>query len=253
MKVLITFALANEFAPWRKLRRFERVSMDASDRIYAASVGECEVRVLLTGAGRFAAQRSLVHAFDGAPELCIASGLCGGLKSSYAPGDVLVARAVSDVAGTRLIQGDPELVMRASDTGAKVVDKFLVSDRVVSTSAEKATLAACGDAVDMESVYILAAAWQHGVRTVAVRAISDAADADLPLDFSRVFTERGEVSVPKVVGQLIRRPSRLPGLLRLANESERAASALAHFLDAYLLHLEVGPTPELAKAEELAV
>lgn len=253
MKVLITFALANEFAPWRKLRRFERVSGDVGDHTYIATIGECEVRVVVTGAGRFAAQRSLVHAFDGAPELCIASGLCGGLKSSYAPGDVLVARAVADVAGTRLIQGDPELITRAGGAGAKIVDKFLVSDRVVSTSQEKAALAAAGDAVDMESVYVLAAAWQHGARTMAVRAVSDAADSDLPLDFNRVFTERGEVSVPRVVGQLIRRPGRLPGLLRLANESEQAASALAHFLDAYLLRMEVGPTPELATAKGLAV
>ena len=58
MKVLITFALANEFAPWRKLRRFERVSAGASDQTYVARVGLCDVRVVLTGAGRFAAQRT---------------------------------------------------------------------------------------------------------------------------------------------------------------------------------------------------
>jgi adenosylhomocysteine nucleosidase len=253
MKVLITFALANEFAPWRKLRRFERPSGRAWDQIYTATIGECEVRVVVTGAGRFAAQRSLSHAFDGAPELCIASGLCGGLKSAYAPGSVLAARAVADVSGARVIQADAEFVARAAGAGAKVVDKFLVSDRVVSTADEKAILASSGDAVDMESVYVLAAAWQRGVRAIAVRAVSDAADSDLPLDFNRVFSERGEVSVSKVVGQLIRRPASLAGLLRLANESERAASALAHFLDAYLLHMEVGPTPELAKAEVLAV
>jgi adenosylhomocysteine nucleosidase len=253
MKVLITFALANEFAPWRKLRRFERVSVDSWEQTYTGRIGECEVRVLVTGAGRFASQRSLAHAFDGSPDLCIASGLCGGLKRAYAPGSVLTARAVADVAGVRVIQADPEWVIRAGRAGARVVDKFLVSDRVVSTAAEKARLAAAGDAVDMESVYVLAAAWQRGVRAVAIRAVSDAADADLPLDFNRVFSERGEVSVPKVVGQLIRRPGSLAGLLRLANESERAASALAHFLDAYLLHMEVGPTPELQKAEALAI
>ena len=75
----------------------------------------------------------------------------------------------------------------------------------------------------MESLYVLAAAWQHGVRSIAIRAISDAADSNLPLDFDRVFSERGEVSVPKVIGQVVRRPGLLPGLLRLANESERAA------------------------------
>lgn len=253
MKVLITFALANEFAPWRKLRRFERVSVDSWDQNYTTAIGAAEVRVVLTGAGRFATQRALTHAFNEAPDLCIASGLSGGLKSSYTPGDVLVARTVADVAGTRLIQCDQEFVMRAAATGAKVVERFLVSDHVVSTAEEKAALGAAGDAVDMESLYVLAAAWQHGVRTIAIRAISDASDSTLLLDFDRVFNERGEVSVPKVIGQLVRRPGRLPGLLRLANESERAASTLAHFLDAYLQKIASGPSPELAKAEALAI
>jgi nucleoside phosphorylase len=253
MKVLITFALANEFAPWRKLRRFERLAADSSGQTFTAAIAECEVRVVVTGVGRFAAQRSLAHAFDGAPELCIASGLCGGLKPAYAPGDVLAARAVAEAAGSRQVQCDGELVTRAVTAGAKAVDKFLVSDHVIATAVEKSQLSASGDAVDMESVYVLAAAWQRGVRAVAVRAVSDASDSNLPLDFNRVFSERGEVSVPRVVGQLVRSPGRLPGLLRLANESERAASALAHFLEAYLQQMEAGPSDESEKAEALAI
>jgi adenosylhomocysteine nucleosidase len=253
MKVLITFALANEFAPWRKLRRFERLAADSSGQTYTATIGECEVRVVITGVGRFAAQRSLSHAFDGAPELCIGSGLCGGLKPDYAPGDVLAARAVAEAAGSRQVQCDGEMVTRALSAGAKVVDKFLVSDRVVATAAEKALLGATGDAVDMESVYVLAAAWQRGVRAVAIRAVSDSSESNLPLDFNRVFSERGEVSVARVVGQLVRSPGRLPGLLRLANESERAAYALANFLEAYLQRMEAGPFDESEKAEALAI
>jgi adenosylhomocysteine nucleosidase len=253
MKVLITFALANEFAPWRKLRRFERLAADSSGQTYTASIGECEARVVVTGVGRFAAQRALAHAFDGAPEICIASGLCGGLKPAHAPGDVLAARAAAEVNGNRVIQCDADLVARAGSAGAKVVDKFLVSERVVATAEEKALLGASGDAVDMESVYVLAAAWQRGVRALALRAVSDASDSNLPLDFNRVFSERGEVSVPRVVGQLVRSPGRLPGLLRLANESERAASALAHFLEAYLQQIEAGPFDESEKAEALAI
>jgi adenosylhomocysteine nucleosidase len=253
MKVLITFALANEFAPWRKLRRFERLSVSPWDQTYTATIGGTDVRVVLTGAGRFATQRALAHAFDGAPDLCIASGLSGSLKSSYAPSDVLVARMVADVAGTRLIQCDQEFVTRAGSAGGKVVDKFLVSGRVVSTAEEKQALSSSGDAVDMESLYVLAAASQRGIRSLAIRAISDAADSNMPLDFDKVFSDRGDVSVAKVVGQLVRKPGRLPGLLRLANESEHAANTLAHFLEAYIQHLASGPSPELAKAEALAV
>ena len=165
MKVLITFALANEFAPWRRLRRFERVSVDAWDQTYVAQVGLCDVRVVLTGAGRFATQRALAHAFDHDPDVCIASGLSGALKPGYAPGDVLAARMVADVRATRLFHSDAELVSRSEASGAKIVDKFLVTDQVISTAEEKRALSTSGDAVDMESLYVLAAAGQRGIRS----------------------------------------------------------------------------------------
>ncbi|MGA8010802.1 MAG: hypothetical protein WB949_00040 [Candidatus Acidiferrales bacterium] len=253
MKALITFALANEFAPWRRLRRFERVSVDAWDQTYVAQVGLCDVRVVLTGAGGLATQRALAHAFDHDPDVCIASGLSGALKPGYAPGDVLAARMVADVRATRLFHSDAELVSRSEASGAKIVDKFLVTDQVISTAEEKRALSTSGDAVDMESLYVLAAAGQRGIRSVAIRAISDGADSNLPLDFDGVFDTRGAVSIPKVIGQVVRRPGRLAGLIRLANESERAAAALARCLDAYIQQMASGPLPELAKAEALAI
>jgi adenosylhomocysteine nucleosidase len=253
MKVLITFALANEFAPWRKLRRFERVSVDAWDQTYVAQIGSCDVRVVLTGAGRFATQRALAHAFDHVPDVCIASGLSGALKSDYAPGQVLAARTVADNRATRVVHCDAELVSRAEASGATIVGKFLVTDQVISTAEGKRALSASGDAVDMESLYVLAAAGQRGIRSISIRAISDAADSDLPLDFDGVFDDRGGVSIPKVIGQVVRRPSRVAGLMRLANESERAAAALARCLDAYIQQMASGPLPELAKAEALAI
>ena len=253
MRVLITFALANEFAPWRKLRRFERVSADTSDQTYVAQIGPCDVRIVLTGAGRFATQRALARVFDSDFDVCIASGLSGGLKSCYAPGDVLAARTIADVKGTKLLYSDPELVSRAGASGARIVDKFLVSDQVVSTVEEKRTLSASGDAVDMESSYVLAAAARRGIRSVAIRAISDGADSNLPLDFNGVFDERGAVSIPKVIAQVVRKPGRVAGLLRLANESERAADALARFLEAYIQQMASVPRPEIAKAEALAI
>jgi adenosylhomocysteine nucleosidase len=253
MKVLVTFALANEFAPWRKLRRFNRVSADARSKTYVAQLGLAHLRVVLTGAGRFATERAVAQAFDTEPDLCIASGLSGSLKPSYAPEDVLVARTVRDVGGTRLFRSDSELVLRAQASGARTVETFLVSDRVVSTAEQKRSLGLSGDAVDMESLYILAAAAQRGIRSVAIRAISDGADSDLPLDFNGVFDERGAVSIPKVIGQAIRGPGRIGGLIRLANQSDRAASSLARFLDAYVQAVASDPLPESAKAEALAV
>jgi len=252
MKALITFALASEFAPWRKSRRFTRVSVDAWDQTYWAQVGTTDVRVVLTGAGRFAAQRVLARAFDYGPDVCIASGLAGGLKPAYRPGAILAARTVTDTKGTKLIRSDAELVSRAGDLGAKVVERFLTSNHVVSTAEEKKSLGASGDAVDMESVYVLSAAAQREIPSVAIRAISDAVESDLPLDFDQAFNDRGSVSVPKVIGQIVARPHRIGGLLRLAHESERAAAALAGFLDEYVQRIARGPLPEIARAEALA-
>lgn len=253
MKVLITFALENEFAPWRKFRRFQRVSLGVSDHTYIAQVGLANVRVVLTGAGRLAVQRAIPQAFGERPDVCIASGLSGGLNPVHRSGDILVARAVAEIKGMRLIRSDAELLLRAEMSGARLVERFLVSERVVSTAEEKHALGASGDAVDMESIYVLAAAAQREIRSVVIRAISDGAESNLPLDFDRVFNERGTVSITKVIGQVVRRPRRIAGLLRLAHESERAAAKLARFLDGYVQHLALDPLPENAKAAVLAI
>jgi adenosylhomocysteine nucleosidase len=253
LKILVTFALENEFAPWRKLRKFQRVSVDSWDKTFVARVGDADVRVILTGAGRFASQRAMEQAFAETPDVCIVSGLAGALKAEYSPGQVLAARSVAKLPSTRVIRSDADLVSMAAACGAKVADRFLVSDHVIALAAEKKQLAGMGDAVDMESLWVLAAAAQRSVRAVAIRAISDAADADLPLDFDRIFNKQGSVSVVKVMGQLARKPKRIGGLLRLANDSERAAGALATFLEAYIQSLSSAPFHEIAKAEALAV
>lgn len=253
MKILVTFALENEFAPWRKFRKFQRVSVDSWDKTFVAKVGDAAVRVILTGAGRFASQRAMDQVFAELPDVCIVSGLAGALKPEYEPGQVFAANTVSNLPSTRVLRSDVELVSRARAGGAKVAEKILVSDRVIATAEEKQQLGMSGDAVDMESLWVLAAAAQRSVPAVVIRAISDAADADLPLEFDQIFDEQGNVSLVRVIGQLARKPRRIVGLLRLANDSERAAGALAIFLDAYIQSLLLQPLDEIAKAEALAV
>jgi nucleoside phosphorylase len=227
--------------------------VDSWDKTFVARVGDADVRVFLTGAGRFASQRAMDQAFAEIPDVCIVSGLAGALKANYSPGQVLAARTVANLTGTRVVCSDAELLSSAANAGAKVADRILVSDRVIATAAEKRQLGVSGDAVDMESLWVLAAAAERSVRAVVIRGISDAADADLPLEFDRIFDQQGNVSLIKVVGQLARKPQRISGLLRLANDSERAAGALATFLDAYVQSLSSQPLDEIAKAEALAV
>jgi adenosylhomocysteine nucleosidase len=253
LKILVTFALENEFAPWRKLRRFERVGVIEQDVVYRLQIGEVEVRVGVTGVGEFSGRQILSHALDDGPDICISSGLAGSLKPDYSVGRVLVAKSVADFKGTHHLPCDAELVGLASESGAQVVGTFLSSDRVVGRAEEKHKLASLGDAVDMESVSILSAAKNRNIRAIAIRAISDSSESDLPLDFDNLFDSRGAVNVRKVAGQIAAHPGRIPGLLRLAQDSERAANALAHFLDSYIQLLGSGPLDEIAKADAIAL
>jgi len=241
MKILVTFALENEFAPWRAMRNFRPGQWGAADAHFA-QIGGAEVGVVLTGVGpRLAALRSQ-EALRTDPEsiqLCVSSGLTGALKGDYAIGQVLAAKSVrgetmrDDVEG-RTLECSGALVSFAEESGATLVNRFYTSERAIGTPEEKELLGKIADAVDMESFEVLAEAAAAGVPAVAIRAVSDLAGESLPLDMNQVFTEKGQVSVPRVLGQVARHPAAMPGLMKLGKQSRTAAESLAQFLDRYV-------------------
>lgn len=238
MRILVTFAVQNEFAPWRRMREFRQV--DAFDSItYETRIGEMEVCVLLTGIGPERASRSFATLVWGHPayDFCISAGLAGALKSSYAPGQIVAARdAVSEEYGS-LFGSEKVLLEVAENCGARLVDKFLTVGRIVRTSEEKQLLGATYDVVEMESAEILGEAPAWGIRAIAVRAISDAAGEDMPIDFSHVMSAEGKVSMLGVLGEVSKNPASLAPLIRFGNASRKAAANLASFLDRYVLAL----------------
>jgi hypothetical protein len=115
-----------------------------------------------------------------------------------------------------------------------VVHAFYSADRVIVRSDEKLDLGAKMDAVEMETGDILLEAVAFGARVVAIRGISDGADEALPMDFNRVVTEDGDVSIKRVLAQIAARPASLPALIRFGLQSRRAAQKLAIVLDKYV-------------------
>lgn len=237
MKVLLTFALESEFAPWRKRHDFHPARF-ADVSAFRASWESIDATVVLTGAGvRQAADAAanIPRAEWEAAGICISTGLAGALRPEYGLGDLLAARSVLTADGKGpAVETDAELISLAGECGARIVERFLTAGEVAGTAKEKQRLGEFGDAVEMESFELLRAASARGIPAVAVRAISDTVDEDLPLDMNQVFTEAGQVSIPRVLGQVARRPQALPGLVRLGRQSQDAAESLARFLDAYL-------------------
>ena len=244
MRILVTFALENEFAPWRATRDFRSAKLGDAD-VQLAEFSSAQTVVLLTGVGArraaFAASQVMRSEYDPF-DCCISCGLAGGLRSEYHVGQVLAARCVFSESpqadeSSQLAQCSGALVSFAAECGAAVVDRFYSADHVVSTADEKRRLGESADAVEMESFEILHEAQAAGVPAIAVRAISDTAAEDLPLDMNQVFTDQGQVSIPRVLGQVALRPQSLPGLIRLGKNSRIAARSLAHFLDSYVVAL----------------
>ena len=252
MKILVTFALETEFAPWRRLRSFQPRSGGA-DAGYEARIGDADVRVVLTGVGETHARRAVRQALADAPDAFIVSGLAGSLKTNHRPGDVLVAAAVREASRAQIFRSEGALLETAAVLGARRVPMFVTVAQVALKAEEKKRLSLAGDAVDMESFTAMAETAAQNFPSVAIRAISDGVDEDIPLDFNRVLNERGGIQVSRVLGRLALAPHRLPGLLRLSRNSRRAAEKLGRFLDLYVMHLSNRAHTAESLAEAVAI
>ncbi len=235
MKILITFAVDDEFAPWRKLRPFKRIEEETEVEAYGCNVNGVEVGALLTGIGgkkdwAGAAQRI----WNQDIEMCVSSGLAGGLRPGRSLGEVVAARQVEATSRKLKIGCDDELVDAAIRCGAREVLLMYSTDRVVVGATEKSDLGKIADVVEMESGEVLCKAAAFGARVAAIRGISDFWDEDLPIDFNRVVTAAGDVSIPRVIGQVLRQPTAIPSLVRFGKQSRAAAEKLALFLDRYV-------------------
>ncbi len=255
MKVLVTFALENEFGPWRAMHAFRDVTLGAVN-VSIAEIGRAEVAVLITGAGPRAASSAvskIVWEEFETVGCCISSGLAGALRPEYAIGQVLAARSVmtervsADLRSNE-IDCSPALVSFAAECGATVVDRFYSAERAISRADEKRHLGKSSDAVEMESFEVVSKARAFGVPAVAIRAISDGMDEDLPLDMNQVFSDEGQVSIPRVLGQVVRHPQSLPSLMRLGQQARKGAETLSRFLDLYIAKIAASTHPIEMKA-----
>ncbi len=231
MNILVTFAVHAEFAPWRKKRNFRAVAGDPT--VYEAVYGGTKIRAVLTGMGQTHALEAIRRALPSKPDVCISTGLAGAVRTGFFPGEILAARLVSEAGEPVAVASHPELLSSAVDCGARQVERFVTSPTLVAAAEQKRKLAGQAEAVDMESYMILAEAARFGVPAIAVRAISDAADFDMPYNFENALDERGQIRVVRIAAQVLRRPMDLPKLLTLARDCRRAARQLAAFLDLF--------------------
>jgi nucleoside phosphorylase len=236
MKVLVTFAVEAEFAPWRRLRDLREIKLsDVS--VYQTQIGRAQVDFVITGMGMENAGRISDVVLQQPYQFCITAGFAGALGERHSVGDILVAESVQELGKSKTLQCSRNLAHAARNDGAKLVKLFLTTSHVVSSREEKTQLAPFADAVEMESFAILSSAQQHKRPIVAIRVISDSMRRDVPVNIDAIVDEKGQVKIGGVFGYVARHPLQLPALIRLGRDSRTAAEALAHFLEAFIKKL----------------
>ncbi|HMJ91889.1 MAG TPA: hypothetical protein VK530_18840 [Candidatus Acidoferrum sp.] len=201
---LVCFAVAQEARPFRKF-----------------SSSRSDIEVLVTGMGARNAERTIRHALEThRPSRVFTCGFAGALDPTLRIGDVVFHSS------------DNHLATKLSALGTKSVS-FCCSERVAITAEEKRKLrdATKVDAVEMESRVISSICSDAGVPCATVRAISDLADEDLPLDFNALMTAEQKLSPWKLAIAITTAPHRIPQLIRLGKNSALAAQQLARVLN----------------------
>ena len=194
---LVCFAVPQEARAFQKLVR-----------------GRADVRVLITGMGARNAGRAMREVLrEVRPARVFTCGFAGALNPELVIGDVVCAR-------------------EAPVVGAKPVT-FHGALRVAVTVVEKAALRAQtgAEVVEMESAVIARICREAGVECVTLRAISDTAHEDLPLDFNTLMTAEEKLSPLKLALAILKAPQKIPALIRLGKNSALAAERLAEVLE----------------------
>ncbi len=186
--------------------------------------------VAVSGVGSSAASESARALIAAGASSLVSWGMAGGLDPALTAGTICLPSAVISAAGARF-DTDPhwrELLRAAIDRRQTVVHGTLLTepraiDRVdAKQTAHRETGAV---AVDMESTAIAEVAAHWGLPFLAIRVIVDRAQDALPRSVVAASTA-GQVQVARLIGGLLRSPSEIVPLLRLAKRYRAAIQAL---------------------------
>lgn len=206
-------------------------------RAFVASGGGGEYWLVQTGVGLEKAGRTASALFQRAPfDLAVSTGFACALIPAEI-GDLLAGCEVTLAEADGERQSGPiEVPGEARDAFLSCVSRrvrpdhrgrFASVDRVVGRAREKRRFAQATGAVglDMESAALAGEASRACVPFAILRAVSDLAEEDLPLDFNLFLRPTGWF---EGVGALLTSPPSLSGLMRLRRQSQCAAGSLTN-------------------------
>jgi len=177
------------------------------------------------GAGVEAATRAFTEAEKGGDlDAVISAGWAGALREELAPGQVFDVSCVIDArTGERFLTACPPS------------DCWLVTLSRVAGVHEKKRLAETYQTslVDMEAAGVARLAQMRGIPFYCVKGVSDGYNDQLP-DFNRFITANGQFRLGHFMVSRLYRPWQWPALIRMGENSRKAANGIAESLLEFL-------------------
>ncbi len=191
--------------------------------------------ITVSGIGAAAAERAARELISDGCERLISFGLAGALSPGLKAGDVVLADRVVDPAGA--VVGEPSAdwveavagrLGEMADGPALHIGGIVSAPEIITSSVEKAALhsATGGLAVEMEAAGAARAAADHGVAFLCVKAISDTADQNLPVNLSGVIKPDGTPRPGTLLGGLLARPGDVARFFALSRGAKAAHKSL---------------------------
>ena len=182
-----------------------------------------DAMLVANGVGRAAASVAVRWGLgQGRVRAVVSTGFAGALDPSLRIGDIFLATTV--FSENRRYRGSRPLHCPADLR----CGSLLTVDHIVQSCEAKRRLARRGaHAVDMEAVSVAAVTAEQGLPFFCLRAISDGAGQDFPVDLNRALRADGTFSPWSLVAQAALRAGRWGELLRLWRDARVAARSLA--------------------------
>ncbi len=163
-------------------------------------------------------------------------GIAGGLDPSLLPGDVVIATGV--IADGERWPAHPALAdalaasLLAGGVSARRADIAGVDRPLLDAQSKAAARLETGAAiVDMESHVASAFAARHGLIFAAVRIVCDPATRSMPPVVSNAMRPDGGINHLAIVADVMRKPTQIASLSRLAGEARASFRALGRCRD----------------------
>jgi adenosylhomocysteine nucleosidase len=221
-RIAILAAMPGELKPF--VSGWEHEKLDGM-QIWTRVEGERHWIAACAGAGQSAVTRAFAAIEQrGKVNMAISVGWVGALAEQFEPGTAWrVAGVIDQQTGERFA------------TWTDRAEEWLVTSPSVADEAAKARLRATYNAslVDMEAAAIGRLATMRNIPFHVIKGVSDGVHDQLP-DFNRFLGPAGEFRLGSLVLFALLRPSLWSPLIRMGENSKKAAKAIAEELRALL-------------------